>query len=316
MPNRISVEQLELDIIGATNQQSVLADVFDRLPLYVYRQSKDKFIRKSFLLGEDPCEVNIFPASVLSSKGVTYRYAGGTEDLVEAGLRYLAANNPYVEDGKNVGVAFGRNAILELLKDYGHEISYRKLVSSLEVLTKSHLEVTFYSAGKALTFSGSYLTGLVQYSENAFGRNARLWASFHPLVSRQLLTNKFYSHNISDYMTLKSPLERELYKKLIYHRGLSVESPYRISLTSFLESSMMKRRKAISENLTLIQKALTSMGNQGIIKDFRCGLRKNQTRDWNIVIVPGEGLVKSIKRGNLNRSRLAMKDAKRLVGSS
>ncbi|MBK3919916.1 replication protein [Stutzerimonas xanthomarina] len=304
-------------------------ELYDALPKFVWvssdvDKSKNNVITRQFKSRGSNYQLKIKPAVIerTNSSGEVVSvmvYPGAREEIVEEALRKFAVNGQGFEsdNDKEVGVFFTVSKLRKELARTGHSYSAQEVLEALDVMSSSLLEVSLGSKGKGRdTIRGNMLSSLMlttraEYLENG---STKCFATFHPLVTQGIKTQKFRLYDYSVSMTLKSDLARYMYKRMShYWTQASLSDPYQLKLVSFLSSSPRGLSEKMKDNLRAMRNALKSLVEGDVIlPDWTETMIKDPadrrvTTNVEFSLLPSETFVKHMMKANKRQSDIRAK---------
>jgi len=257
---------------AARDRLSNAFDLWDSVPRYaVSRQQMDKTRKTKGFLDLLQIEFNYRGESMLATiqaarimdvtTGVSKDfYPSANEELVEDALRKIAAepqNGFYAKSEFRSGVVFTLYMLRKELENRGHSRSYQEIVSSLNILARSTIEISKRDGKRGEGFSLSpFLTGLSAVSRSKLNEdpNARWIAQFHPLVTLAIDAMTFRQYNYAQMMGHKNQLTRWL------HKQLSLKFTFASFSTSFeTRYSTIKRDSGLLDSYSRERKAIETL---------------------------------------------------------
>lgn len=215
-------------------------------------------------------KIKITPALIKDIDGVTRAYyPSASEELVEDTLRRLAceANQGFYSQEKAVaGVVFTIFQIREELKKRKKSRSHQEVLKSLDILSKSHIEISLAN-GKGVTKS-NYLSSLSSVSRQDYltDPNAKWVAHFHPLVAQSIKALTYRQFNFDKMMMQKSQLSRWLHKKLSHtYTNAALDSPYSILFSTIQNESKLLERKRQGDNFKKLEESFEELKENRVI---------------------------------------------------
>jgi hypothetical protein len=306
---------------GERNQLSHVIDLWDHVPRYcISQQAMNRSRHGDKFLSEHVAEFQykgrtfkrvLFPAKVRDTNG-GYRdyFASANEELVEDALRKLAAeqNSGYFSKGHHYsGVVFSLHMLREELKRRGHTRSYQEIVLSLNILSRSSIEISAPVEGDlpALKINSTYLPTLTVVSRDNWTRDpkAKWVVQFHALVTASIDQVTYRQYNYHVMMSHSMQLTRWLHKQLaLKYTFAGLTEPFEIRFSTIKRDSGLlegysRERKAI-ETVTEALDELKKNSVLGHIKreDIR-GVR-GKILDVVFTLIPSMDFIRDTKAGN------------------
>jgi hypothetical protein len=253
----------------------------------------------------------LFPAKVLDATG-KYRdyFASANEELVEDALRKLAAEqyNGYFDKGNNrSGAVFSLHVLREELKKRGHTRSYQEIVLSLNILSRSSIEISAPAEGDApaLKVNSTYLPTLAAVSRDDWERDpkAKWMVQFHALVTASIDQVTYRQFNYHVMMSHSTQLARWLHKQLaLKYTFASLINPYEIRFSTIKRDSRLldnyqRDRRAIAAVTDALEELKTNSVLGLITRSDVLGPR-GKILDVVFTLMPSEDFIRDIKAGN------------------
>jgi hypothetical protein len=306
---------------GERNQLSNVVDLWDNVPRYCISQQAmnrsrygDKFLSEheaTFQYKGRTFKRVLFPAKVRDVSGV-YRdyFASANEELVEDALRKLAAEQyiGYFSRGQQrSGVVFSLHMLREELKRRGHTRSYQEIVLSLNILSRSSIEISAPAEGDmpALKINSTYLPTLAAVTRDDWARDpkARWIVQFHALVTASIDQVTYRQFNYHVMMGHSTQLARWLHKQLaLKYTFAGLTAPFEMRFSTIkrdsgLLASYGRERRAIEA----IVEALEELKNNSVLGHIKrediCGARR-KILDVVFTLMPSLEFIRDTKAGN------------------
>lgn len=302
---------------GSRNELSNTIDIYDALPKYVIKQSREfddlskaLVVRKCVIRGNS-YTVKLKPAMIEKDGNTVLIFAGQREELVEDALRKLAISGRGHLIENKAGVLFTMYELREELAATGHSYSLDEIKESIMVCRGATLEC--YSDNGDSFISSSFfpmigITTRQQYLENP--GDAKCYVQFNPMVTDSILNLTYRQYNYQIGMQIKSALARYIYKRMShYWTQASLDAPYTPSLVSFLSQSSRELSPNMSSNVRAMKNALTALINQNVVSHYEENVIKEGKKfiDVRYKIFPSESFVKQIKAANHQAKQTAIK---------
>jgi hypothetical protein len=306
---------------GERNRLSHVIDLWDHVPRYgISRQAMNRARHDDKFLSENVAEFQykgrtfkrvLFPAKVRDASGA-YRdyFASANEELVEDALRKLAAeqNSGYFSRGHHrSGVVFSLYMLREELKRRGHARSYQEIVLSLNILSRSSIEISAPAEGDlpALKINSTYLPTLAAVSKDDWMRDpkAKWVVQFHALVTASIDQVTYRQYNYHVMMSHSTQLARWLHKQLaLKYTFAGWTDPFEMRFSTIkrdsgLLESFGRERKAIEA----VVEALNELKANSVLGDIKRedirGLR-GKILDVIFTLMPSKDFIHDTKAGN------------------
>lgn len=241
LPNRSSFVNKQLDMFqryyANTDEQRSEAsnsiEFWDSVPRYSISQRAMNKIRDdrerldlleiSFTYRQSSLIAIIQPALIQEYKNgekitVAY-YPSSNEELVEEALRKIASNQHkgFHEPLKRSGAIFTLYELREELRLRGHARTYYEIVKSLNILSKSIIELKGEKKEFAYYKSNTYISNVTSVTRADLKEdpNAKWHVQFHPLVTDSIDRITYRQFNYQQLMSHKTQLARWIHKYLV-----------------------------------------------------------------------------------------------------
>lgn len=277
LPNKDAFANAQLDLFQSfyanTDKQRTDAsnsiELWDSVPRYSISQlamnkmRDDKgrldLLEISFNYYKESLKATIQPALIQEEKNgvkstVSY-YPSANEELIEEALRKIASEQQmgFHEPMKRSGVVFTLYQLREELKKRGHARTYFDIVKSLNILSKSIIELKGEKKQNAYTKSNTYLSNVtsVTRTDLAEDPNAKWHVQFHPLVTDSIDKLTYRQFNYQQLMSHSTQLARWLHKYLVTKNTMAA-----ITKTFEMRYSTIKRDSAMLNNYSRERQAI------------------------------------------------------------
>ena len=290
-----------LEYLASENKDySNTIELFDFIPKYVWGKEErvnDQYlptIKREFECRGIRYKAIIAPASIEEKDG-KFRdyYPGRREEIIEAALRKLACDGhgEFLDD--LAGVVFSLNELQTELKDMGHTYSIAEIKESLMICVKTIIEIKTED-GQEVLVSGIFETLRLRtwndWQEK--GQQTRGFVRFNFLVTDSIKSGAFRRFNYTKFMSYRSVITRQLYKRLSHHYiQASLANTYEILLSTMIRDFGLTACKRLKDNLREVEIALKELETDNIILNFKiekmiesCG--QNKLTDAKIIIRP------------------------------
>lgn len=264
-------------------------------------------------------KIKITPALIDDIDGITRAYyPSATEELIEDILRKISCEQGqgfYNKEKMVAGVVFSIYQIRLELKKRKKTRSHQEVLRSLDILSKSHIEISLVN-GKGVTKS-AYLSSLSSVSKQDYKTDpdAKWVASFHPLVAQSINTLSYRQFNFDKMMMQKSQLSRWLHKKLSNtYTNAALDTPYNILFSTIEHESKMLDQKRNADSIRKLEKSFEELKENRVITNairervnYERGSGKGRPviKDILYKIYPHPLFVKEVKASN-KRKLLAL----------
>ena len=250
--------------------------------------------------------VNINPAIIVKKDSKTgynistYYYPTTREELVEEVLRKLIAigKGGFLND--DVSVYFSLREIQQDLQDNGHTYSITEIKESLDIMSKTHIEIV--SDKGDTEYKGNIIITLALATKGRGG--TKCFCSLNPLVSKSIKQLSFRKYDYSKCMKYKSPIARYLHKRIShYYKQTDKEHPYIIKLSTLFNDSGNTMEANMTKNKQRVESALNELLEEKTIVNFKLEPIKTKevkmkTLDYKIYIVPSDSFISDIISAN------------------
>jgi glutaredoxin-related protein len=309
--------------VGSERYYSNTIDLWDMIPKYFYgkcereesQNVKTKVITKMLPIlprqvkcnkGQVVYNVNITPAIIQEKDKQTgcnvstYYYPSAREELVEEVLRKFIANGKggFVQD--DISVHFSLRDIQEELKKSGHTYSSNQIKHSLNVMSKTHIEMI--SVRGDVEYKGNIITALALASKGNGG--TQCFCKLNPLVSESIKQLSFRKYDYVKCMQYKNPLARYLHKRMSHrYKQASKNNPYIVKLSTLFNDSGYIMGNHTTKNKNKVESALNEMIAQDIIVSFKLEtIQEKEVKmkivDYKIYIIPSDSFISDIISAN------------------
>lgn len=310
---------------GNEKSETNSIELWDNIPKYhVSQQAMNKMREKNgngqlnileveYKFKDKPMKATIHPAliRVKSKDGVTETkgfYPSANEELVEEALRKIASvqYNGFHENNQRSGVVFTLNQLREELKQSGHARTCAQIVTSLNILSLSIIEVSGIDSKKQKSFARSpYFPLIAAVTRDSYNEDphAKWLVQFHPLVTHAIDTLAYRQLDYDTLMTFKTQLGRWLHRWLtnkftqasrlesfqIYYKTIKVQSK--------LLDNYQVERLAIKEVHETMQELVDLDIASNVLRSMKYGAF-NKIIDVQYTIYPSDKFIKQTKAAN------------------
>lgn len=214
---------------------------------FTYRQSSLIAIIQPALIQED-----------MNGEKITVAYyPSSNEELVEEALRKIASNQHrgFHEPFKRSGTVFTLYELRKELIQRGHARTYDELVKSLNILSKSNIELKGEKKELAYYKSNTYLSNVtsVTRADLKVDPGAKWHVQFHPLVTDSIDRITYRQFNYQQLMSHKTQLARWIHKYLVN----KYTQASKMNLFD-MRYSTIKRDSAMLNNYKIERKAIAA----------------------------------------------------------
>lgn len=246
--------------------------VWGRLPRYAKPGSEDKTlldpIERGFEFKGHGYRAIISPARIKQKDG-TYKdyFPQEREEIIEDVLRRMAYGDQgcYIE--QQAAVRFTLSQLRSELKRTGHTYSLNEIKQALQVCDQTHILLSS-TDDKEIIGSNVFETVGLQSREEWLetGSKTRCFVRFNLLVTKSIRERTFRQLNYDVYMSLRMPLARWLYKRLVHNWiQASPHNTYTIHLLTIIRDSGSKRYAKLSNQLTTVRRVLKQLSDANVI---------------------------------------------------
>jgi hypothetical protein len=320
----------QLDLFSFSNvfedkkeKYSGTVELYDLVPKYFYddveKSRKDgkylDILSRNFIYRKQNMQLNMTPARLLQKNGSTKDFfPSQREEIIEDVLRKLATDsnrNEFLDD--RLSVRFTLYELWKELKTVKHTFSYDEIRESLEILSKTNIEIV--TKDNKITFSSNMFETFGRVNENEesetnneledYNRKITYFVRFNSLVSESIKNKTWRIINYDQCMAYRKVISRWLHKR-ISHMFLcnKIELPYNILLSTIIRDSGMTEYKQLRDSVIQVQKCLDEMISVGSI--FKYEVEKifsqektNKIEDVKFLIYISKSFYEDMRLGNL-----------------
>lgn len=254
-------------------------------------------------------KMKLDPARVEDKDGTVREfYPSQREEVVEDCLRKLMVEGSGVFLDNQVSVRFTLYQLQKELSDNGHTYSYTQIRESLEILTKTNIELSSESGDVRLIFSPIETLGI-----KGEGGETQTFVRFSPLVTNSIKDRKFRLINYKKVMAYRSAIARKLHKRLShFYIQASLTEKYTVLLTTLIRDFGLTRYSQMSKNLRDFEKAVEELKDSNTILNFyKEEVKQDKPRlkviDYRLTIQPHPEFISDAKKANYFKSLNATK---------
>lgn len=304
--------QLSLfQILEPENQKySNTVEIYDFLPKeYLGKASRvaDTYLPR--LEREFDCRgkryrMKLDPARIEDKDGtVREYYPSQREEVIEDCLRKLMVEGSGVFLDDLASVRFTLYQLQKELKDNGHTYSYTQIKESLEILTKTNIELECEADKVRLIFSPIETLGI-----RGDGDENQTFVRFSPLVTNSIKERKFRLINYQKMMGYRTAIARKLHKRLShFYTQASFTDKYEALLSTLIEYFGLTKYQQMSKNLRDFEKGVEELKKSNTILTFHAReIKQDRPRvkvvDYKISIMPHPEFIAEVKKGNYRKS--------------
>jgi hypothetical protein len=308
-------EQLTLfSLFSSNTDYSHTINLYDEIPRTFV--GKPALINNQFLLilerifkvGKKKYQVKITPARLKNKKGEERDfYIGKREDVIEDALRKIAADGIRGQavylDGQ-LAVLFTRKALFDELSENGHSYSYDQIEESLEVLTKSSIELSEEGSEEKHFFHP-----IESYGIKGKDGESATYVKFSQFVTKSIKNNSFRLINYKKLLRYRSVIAYKLHKKLTHHfTYASSDKTYHFSLNETFQNFGLLLTTNPHHRMVEMNKALEELKVSNIVDTFETrkvfnALRKNKVDDYIYDIYPHREFISDVITANKDLNR-------------
>jgi hypothetical protein len=252
------------------DQLSNTIDLWDSIPRYsVSRLAMTKLrspegtlklLKMDFHYRGTLLKAIIQPARLEEENGETIDYyPSATEELIEDALRKIAADQQqgyFDKVSYRSGVVFTLYMLREELKRQGHSRSYQQIMQSLQILSRSTIEIRVGDDDTTRFAVSAYfpvLAGVTRKHLEA-DPHAKWLVQFHPLVTQSIDQLTYRQFNYHQMMGHSTQLARWL------HKQLALKFTFASIMHSFeVRYRTIRRDSALLNGYTLVRKAIKAV---------------------------------------------------------
>lgn len=317
---------LQLELFSLSNifedrrdKYSGTVDIYDVIPKYYHGDAekirKDgkylDILGREFVYKKQNIRINITPARLLQKDGSSKDfYPSQREEIIEDVLRKFATDpgrNEFLDD--RLAVRFTLYELWKELKNIKHTFSYEEIRESLEILSKTNIEIK--SNDNKIAFSSNMFETFGRIDKNEedidgeYGKKIIYFVRFNSLVSENIKNKTWRIINYKQLMTYRRAVSRYLHKRIsdMFRTG-DLMIPYNIMLTTVMSGSGMKEYKRINDNMRQVVQCLDEMIAIGSIEKYEMekiysDKRNNKTIDVKFFIYVSKSFFDDMLLNNL-----------------
>lgn len=270
-------------------------------------------LRRGFTYNSQQYSMEVYPARLLDQDGeeIEYYPSRREEIVADALLKMMSQQGDgfFYEDGSlpKAGVCFTMYQLKKELSASGHGCSNEVLQRSLEILTRTVIEISTRDGSAVCTTSLMSLSR-VSKSDWIEDRDATCIAVFNPLLADAVACGQYRQINYETLMSIKSQLGRWIYKRLCHqYRNASKTHPYTLTLayvrkhTGFLEL----KEPAAEQKAFLAAVGDLVSGNiivEGFLSESTLDSR-GRVRDIKVTMTPTKEFISEVVSANARATR-------------
>jgi hypothetical protein len=249
-------------------------------------------------------KMKLDPARVEDKDGTVREfYPSQREEVVEDCLRKLMVEGGGVFLDDQASVRFTLYQLQKELSDNGHTYSYTQIRESLEILTKTNIELSSDNGDIRLIFSPIETLGI-----KGEGGETQTFVRFSPLVTNSIKDRKFRLINYKKVMGYRSAIARKLHKRLShFYIQASLTDNYSALLSTLIRDFGLTKYSQMSKNLRDFEKAVEELKDSNTILNFgKEEIKQERPRlkviDYRLTIQPHPEFVRDVKKANYVKS--------------
>ena len=208
---------------------------------------------------------------------------------------------------KRSGVVFTLYQLREELRQRGHSRIYFDIVKSLNILSKSIIELKGEKKQNAYTKSNTYLSNVTSVTRTDLAEypNAKWHVQFHPLVTDSIDKLIYRQFNYQQLMSHSTQLARWLHKYLVSKYTMASKmKPFEMRYSTIKRDSAMLsgykvERQAIAACDTSMEELNTKKIAHEIKREVITGVR-NKIIDVVYTITPTLDFIAEVKAANIH----------------
>lgn len=251
-------------------------------------------------------KMKLDPARIEGKDGVVREYyPSQREEIVEDCLRKLMVEGGGVFLDDQASVRFTLYQLQKELGDNGHTYSYTQIRESLEVLTKTNIELSSEDGKVRLIFSPIETLGI-----KGEGGETQTFVRFSPLVTNSIKDRKFRLINYKKVMGYRSAIARKLHKRLShFYIQASLSDKYTVLLSTLIRDFGLTKYSQMSKNLRDFEKAVEELKESNTILNFyKEEIKQTSPRikviDYKLSFQAHFEFIGDVKKANYMRLRL------------
>lgn len=249
-------------------------------------------------------KMKLDPARVEDKDGTVREfYPSQREEVVEDCLRKLMVEGGGVFLDDQASVRFTLYQMQKELSDNGHTYSYTQIRESLEILTKTNIELSSDNGDIRLIFSPIETLGI-----KGEGGETQTFVRFSPLVTNSIKDRKFRLINYKKVMSYRSAIARKLHKRLShFYIQASLTDKYTVLLSTLIRDFGLTKYAQMSKNLRDFEKGVEELKDSNTIINFdKEEIKQERPRlkviDYRLTIQPHPEFISDVKKANYVKS--------------
>ncbi|RMD69951.1 MAG: hypothetical protein D6819_05525, partial [Gammaproteobacteria bacterium] len=287
-------------------------ELWDAVPKYSvsrYRQAKMrkggalKILKQSFRFRGTEYRMVLQPAKIETEQGEMEFYPSEREELIEDALRKMACQKGLgFMDRDGSGVFFTMAGLRRLLSEYGHTMSYPRIVESLQIMNRCTLQISLHGERNAF-YSASIFPEIGAVSRDDWEKDpsAKWFVRFSPLVSKSIMDVTYRQLDLKRMMSHPMQLARWLHKRMAHlYIQASMLHPYGIRLSTILRDSGLLSYKEVRYAAREVEKALKILKEGEVITSYEAKKEyvKRSLVDVHYALYPHPIFVRQAKASN------------------
>lgn len=299
------------EILEPENRQySNTVEIYDFLPKeYLGKATRvaDTYLprlEREFECRGTKYRMKLDPARIEDKDGTVREfYPSQREEVVEDCLRKLMVDGSGVFLDDQASVRFTLYQLQKELGDNGHTYSYTQIRESLEILTKTNIELSSENGDVRLIFSPIETLGI-----KGEGGETQTFVRFSPLVTNSIKERKFRLINYKKVMGYRSAIARKLHKRLShFYVQASLTEKYSVLLSTLIRDFGLTQYTQMSKNLRDFEKAVEELRDSNTILNFykeevRADKPRVKVVDYRLTIQPHPEFIGDVKKANYVKS--------------
>lgn len=245
-------------------------------------------------------QMKLDPARIEDKDGVVREYyPSQREEVVEDCLRKLMVEGSGVFLDEQASVRFTLYQLQKELSDNGHTYSYPQIRESLEILTKTNIELSSEADNMRLIFSPIETLGI-----RGEGGETQTFVRLSPLVTNSIKEKKFRLINYKKVMGYRSAIARKLHKRLShFFVQASLTEKFSPLLSTLIRDFGLTKYQQMSKNLRDFEKAVEELKDSNTILSFyKEEIKQTAPRvkviDYRLVIQAHPEFISDVKKAN------------------
>lgn len=322
LPEKTQSVQYDLfsTFYGENSKHSNTIELWDSIPKFSCSRQKQQALRdpsgrlptweRDFTYSPQGCSEGVPAKMTLTPARVTWKgkemdfLPSGDEELIEDILRKIFADQQYghhyaAESSSFVDFTLGM--ISRELKVWGHTRSLDEIKRSLEIMSKSHMQLHFVGGGKKAAFKGSIIPEMMEVgrAEYMADPKARWRARLPSIYSSAINSLEFRQFNYATLMSMSSQLAKWMQKRLVQrYTNAEITRPYTIKYSTIKRDSGMLTHSREGRNKETVIACLNDLQAQDVVMFYKVQEAKNDPRDPLYTLTPTGAFVAETKATN------------------